>query len=564
MTLDDYRQLFDGLAEAHGVVERATADDDYRFVEVNAAFEVLVASTVLRGKSCRHAWSAFDARLRELFDRVVQTGRPERFVADDHAQDEARKVDGYAYRLGGPERRRVAVQLADVTERIRVDEDLRARLDNVNLLVEKAPLGVFLVDEAFRLLHVNALARAGSSEDVAPLIGQDFEEILLRGGPSEQAMEVLGRFRHTLATGEPFHQAEVETKVPELGITRYTDWRLDRIDLQDGSRVVVCYFTDVTHQVEARRALAASEARYRALFETMDEGFCILELAFDEADRPLDARFLEINPAFERQSGVANALGRTMKEVAPNGNPTWLETYGRVARTQEPKRFVDHSPVTGRWYENYAFPFGDPTERKVAVLFNDVTVQKAAEEALQESLTTLRHHAQHDHLTGLPNRALFDDRLQLAVEEARRHGRTLAVLFVDLDDFKRVNDEHGHAVGDAVLVEVARRMRGMLRASDTLARMHGDEFVVLLPEIAHTDDAEALAQTLLTEVAAPIEAAGQRIGVSASVGVSFFPRDALDPSLLLRSADAAMYEAKAARKNVVRFFGAAASVRKQD
>ena len=486
---------------------------------------------------------------------MVESGRPERFQADEHVDGEPRKVDGYVFRLGGPERRRVAVQLTDVTQRVRADETLRARLDHVNLLVEQAPLGVFLVDEAFRLLHVNALARAGSREDVASLIGQDFEEIILRDGPNAQAEEVVRRFRHTLATGEPFHQAEIETKLPELGVTRYTDWRIDRIELPDGTHVVVCYFTDVTHQVEARLALAASEARYRALFETMDEGFCILEVALDDAQRPVDARFLEINPAFERQSGIVNALGRTMKELVPNGNPAWLETYAQVALTGEPKRFMDHSPATGRWYDNYAFRFGEPHERKVAVLFNDVTARTQAEAALQESLTTLRHHAHHDPLTGLPNRALFEDRLQAAVAEADRHGRTLALLFVDLDDFKRINDDFGHACGDQVLIAVAHRMREVLRASDTLARLHGDEFVVLLPEITDPDGAATLAQTLLGQLVAPIHAAGQAIRVTASVGVSFFPRDGLEASFLLRSADAAMYAAKAARKNAVRTLG---------
>jgi diguanylate cyclase (GGDEF)-like protein/PAS domain S-box-containing protein len=173
----------------------------------------------------------------------------------------------------------------------------------------------------------------------------------------------------------------------------------------------------------------------------------------------------------------------------------------------------------------------------------------------QRQLTNrLAHQAQHDPLTGLPNRALFEERLHGALAQARKHGWHTAVLFVDLDRFKQINDTLGHSVGDALLQQVARRLEDCLRKTDTLARMGGDEFTVLLSELPDYQYSQKVAQKLLDSLKAPFHVEGYELFVSASIGISTFPRDGADAATLERNADSAMYRAKSRGRNSFQMF----------
>jgi diguanylate cyclase (GGDEF)-like protein len=164
--------------------------------------------------------------------------------------------------------------------------------------------------------------------------------------------------------------------------------------------------------------------------------------------------------------------------------------------------------------------------------------------AVQEAKEEFRSLAYHDDLTGLPNRSLLHDRLGLAITHSSRHESHLAVLFLDLDDFKGVNDAFGHACGDRVLVELAGRIRRTVRAEDTVARLGGDEFIVVLAQVTGAGDAARVAAKVLEAVRAPLRLDGHQVSIGVSVGVSVFPRDGVSPGELLRSADRAMYRAK--------------------
>ena len=161
----------------------------------------------------------------------------------------------------------------------------------------------------------------------------------------------------------------------------------------------------------------------------------------------------------------------------------------------------------------------------------------------------MSHLAQHDVLTGLPNRLLLTDRLDRAIAAARRHGVSLAVLFLDLDGFKYINDSLGHATGDRVLQAVARRLEAGVRGSDTVSRHGGDEFVVLLSEVTCAEDATLNADKLLAAIAVPHHIDNQALQVTASVGISLYPADGTDPGTLLQRADLALLRAKAQRSS---------------
>ncbi len=173
--------------------------------------------------------------------------------------------------------------------------------------------------------------------------------------------------------------------------------------------------------------------------------------------------------------------------------------------------------------------------------------------ARKQAEERIRHLANYDELTGLPNRSMFQERLHHALAQALRHTRPLAVLFIDLDRFKNVNDTLGHEAGDRVLREVAERLRACLRDSDTVGRLGGDEFVVLLEGLPQLADVAAVAQKILDAAARPFMLAAQEFQIGASIGISAFPEDGKDLQTLLKHADAAMYRAKEQGRNNYQF-----------
>jgi diguanylate cyclase (GGDEF)-like protein/PAS domain S-box-containing protein len=193
---------------------------------------------------------------------------------------------------------------------------------------------------------------------------------------------------------------------------------------------------------------------------------------------------------------------------------------------------------------------GDETVDSIVLNTRDVSQRKELERRLA-------HQATHDHLTGLPGRALFEDRLQQALARRRRGGPRLAVLFVDLDDFKALNDTHGHAAGDRALQEVAARLAGAIRGSDSAARLGGDEFAVLLDGVDGPHDAEAVAGRCLAALAEPVAIGGGSLELAATIGIALDTETTTNAADLLRAADMAMYEAKRDGKGRYGMFEAA-------
>jgi diguanylate cyclase (GGDEF)-like protein len=175
-------------------------------------------------------------------------------------------------------------------------------------------------------------------------------------------------------------------------------------------------------------------------------------------------------------------------------------------------------------------------------------------EAAEQTTAQMTHMAEHDVLTGLPNRALLADRLERAIAFAQRHGKKVALMYLDLDHFKRINDSLGHAIGDALLRSVAKRLRVSVRLSDTVSRQGGDEFMVLLAEVEDAENAAVIAEKLMNAMARPHVIGGHRLHVTPSIGISVYPDDGADVEAIVRNADTAMYHAKQMGRHTYQMF----------
>lgn len=285
--------------------------------------------------------------------------------------------------------------------------------------------------------------------------------------------------------------------------------------------------------------------------------------------KDLDGRYLFVNRAYcdcmLGEQDVEAPIGKTFEDYLDqerkrhSGESDWY-TLGEFVRDverhaaacHEATVFEESGQVRGRFVflDNHLAPFVNAQGDVIGVVGSarDVTARKASEAYVQRL-------AYHDALTDLPNRALLIDRMTQAVAGAQREQGKIAVLFVDLDRLKAINDTLGHDVGDLLLQAVAQRMREVVaRLSDTVARLGGDEFVVLLHRINRENDAEVLAGQLLERLASPFAISGQEIKISASIGIAIFPADGENAAGLLKRADIAMYAAKREGRNSFRFY----------
>ena len=316
---------------------------------------------------------------------------------------------------------------------------------------------------------------------------------------------------------------------------------------EDGTLVWSGVFTDVTEQHVTRAALEASEERFRTVIETASDAFVGID------DR---GRVVEWNRKAEELFGwtTGEAIGRPMVEmIVP-------EQYRRAHERGFARfRQSGYGPVLGRTVElsavtrnGHEFPIElsiwastSHDTLRVNAFVRDITERKALE--------AVTHQAFHDPLTDLPNRVLFTDRIEQALRRGASQGESVGVLILDLDDFKTVNDSLGHEAGDRLLVEVAARLRQCVRVTDTIARLAGDEFAILVGELESEDDATAVALRVSETLARPVEIDGVEMFVRASVGIAIGAGDT-SPEALIRDADVALYAAKSGGKSGFRVF----------
>ena len=298
-------------------------------------------------------------------------------------------------------------------------------------------------------------------------------------------------------------------------------------------------------RAKAEEAVRASEERFRSLCELSSD-------VFWEQDAEL--RFTSVGGSAILESRAMLGKRRWELGYANLSEADWA-AHRAVLEAHEPFRDFEvcHRGPHGEevWFSVSGEPVFDPSGTFAGYrgVGRDITARKRDERRI-------RHMATHDALTQLPNRAAFNELLNAARENARRHRRSLAVMFIDLDRFKVINDTLGHEVGDAVLREVAQRLRHNLRASDVVARLGGDEFVVMIPELDSGSQAETAARKVLAALVAPMLIAERELALTASIGISIYPLDGEDEQSLMKNADAAMYRAKEAGKNNYKFHNA--------
>ena len=319
----------------------------------------------------------------------------------------------------------------------------------------------------------------------------------------------------------------------EVGLRDGRWLRVSKSRLPDGS--VIGIYTDITEAKTRELALQESEQQLRAIMESVGEGIMVLDTA---------ARVQVANPAAAAIFGrdVVAMVGRHVDEL--------LVPQGELPAALAPDTRAEMVGIRG---DGERFP----AEVSMGLLcrssgvriatVRDVTLQKADRDQMLLQAT-------HDELTGLPNRRLFDDRLDMTLRRAVRSGELVAVAFLDVDRFKTVNDSLGHGMGDRLLVALSRSLQASLRDSDTVARMGGDEFIFILPGLQRPDDAVMPARKLLEAVRVPVRIDEQELYVTASVGVAVFPTDGQERDMLLRHADAALYRAKARGRNRFELF----------
>jgi diguanylate cyclase (GGDEF)-like protein/PAS domain S-box-containing protein len=264
-----------------------------------------------------------------------------------------------------------------------------------------------------------------------------------------------------------------------------------------------------------------------------------------------DLRYVLWNRFMEELTGLAerDVVGRPATEFFPQtADPPAAEMLSRALRgetLQSPDFYYSVAETERKGWASASYrPYTDTQGDIVGVVsvIRDITERKRVEQEIE-------YQAYHDALTGLANRRLFHEHLSLAVALAQRRQTLVAVLFLDLDHFKLVNDSLGHSVGDALLRQVAERLKSALRDGDTVARVGGDEFTVVLQEIARREDAALVAEKVLRTIAEPAEVSGHRLYVTTSIGITVYPDDGEDAETLLKHADTAMYRAKSEGRN---------------
>ena len=441
-----------------------------------------------------------------------------------------------------------------VMERKASQDALRVSEERFRAMSDASPLGIFVSDAGGDCIYTNAAYHRISGLNFEQALGTNWSMAI----HPDDRQRIVVEWRDAVRGQEPF-QAEVRF-LREDGSVVWT--RLNAAAMRDGltSRGRVQTVEDISGRKAADREL---ELAQEALFEEKERAQVTLSSIGDAVlCTDISGKVTYLNPVAETMTGwtAADALGQPLGEVfriidgtnrQPVDNP--------VQRAIDENRIVglatDSILIRRDSFESAIEDSSAPIHNRhgqvsgAVIVFHDVSETRAMAQKMA-------HLARHDFLTALPNRLLLTERFSWSIGQAQRHHKQVALLFLDLDYFKDINDALGHLIGDQLLQSVAGRLLKCVRSTDSVCRQGGDEFVILLAEIESLQDAAQVAEKLVAAQLAPHHVEGHELQVTLSIGISIYPDDGLVPDALLQNADTAMYCAKAKGRNNYQFFTA--------
>ncbi|WP_148415469.1 bifunctional diguanylate cyclase/phosphodiesterase [Noviherbaspirillum massiliense] len=486
------------------------------------------------------------ATVYKAFSEVYRTGQP--LLNQDweyrHKNGSIVRVEGSAHLIKDANGTPVGFRglMRDVTARRKTEDALRASEERYRTIIESIGDAYYEVDLKGNLVFYNdAFVRmlGYAHSEMAGVNNRDYMT-------PEVAVTVYQAFNEVYLTGNSKHSQDWE-HIRKDGSKIQVEGSIHLVRNSSGNPVGFRgILRDVTERRKMEQALRESEARFRALTNLSSDWYWEQDTEF---------RFTRLEGRHAKAAEIQGYfLGKPIWEcgfeVQAEGG--W-DAHREFLAAQRPYRDIimcrvltDGSPFYISASGEAVFD-GEGRFTGYRGVSREITDQKVAEERIQ-------YLATHDGLTGLPNRAMFSHLLNAAISSSSRYERSFAVLFIDLDRFKFINDTLGHEAGDELLKEVTARFQKTLRASDTIARLGGDEFVVLIQETDHKDQAATVARKILAAAIQPVTLISQECRVTASIGIAMFPQDGEDEQTLMKNADIAMYFAKEEGKNNFQFY----------
>ena len=505
-------------------------DGQGRFVYVNAAFERThgLPSVDVTGRRASDLWPDSAATLAANDASVLASGMPLETIEAVTGQDgELHYWLSTKFRIKDAAGNIFVGGMAiDITDRHRAERDLRAERELLQTIMDNLPDFLYVKDRTSHFVRMNkAVARFVGLADPAEGIGKTDQDFF----PESLALQYLLDEQSVMASGEPvLNRLEAQNEDQTLWSLTST---VPVFDSEGHVTGMVGISRDVTARKQMEELLQRTEERQRALLAT------IPDMIF-RVNR--NGEFLYA------KNDQRNSLGRPVQELigqpldallGPLPEAQIREAIERALETNGPQIVEIDTVIMQRRFEARILASGWD---EVLIVLRDVTEQRLLEEQLAFQAT-------HDPLTGLPNRALFADRLDQALKQSGRNGHRIALLCIDLDNFKSVNDELGHGAGDQLLAEVGQRLLACVRESDTVARLGGDEFAVLITLVHDSSFPTILAERIAANLLEQIVVDGVELHVRASIGIALSTNGSTSAADLIRQADAAMYAIKRTR-----------------
>ena len=535
-TLRLYERMVSCMPDHLSVLDR-----DYRYLVVNDAYQRIHGrpSEAIVGHSVMELFGqrVFDTQLRESLDRCLGGEQVQNRYWFDSPVRGRRFMDATytPYHDDDGQIAGVIVASRDLTELEHAHQALLETESHYRLMVDQVADALYIHDQSGRLVDVNQRA--------CDTLGYSSAELLRMGVldvEQDVPLDAAKAMWETLQPGQVVTLQGVHRR--RDGSVFPVEVHLRCFDLKQ-KRLIAALARDISERVQADVKLRQAAA----VFDNAQEGVIVTDC---------NARILAVNPAFCEITGYAEAevLGATPAKFKSGRHSAefYQAMWSTLADTGRWQGEVwdrrKDGDIYPKWLSISAVRDAHGHTTSYVALFADIT-------HLKDSEARLEHLAHFDPLTDLPNRLLFNSRLEHAMERAKRHGEHMALLFLDLDRFKTINDSLGHPAGDELLIAVARRIRRRLRDEDTLARLGGDEFVVLLEQLEEVQFAATVAQDVLQVLATPFQlSSGHEVFIGCSIGISLYPDDADDATRLVSSADAALYLAKAQGRNTYCFY----------